>query len=241
MTTRCRVTLVLILSQRTHNKQAGTCIQGTCTCAHAHAHYMHVMCMCMLHVHTRAHMWCMHMHMHMLTCYMCMCMCIVHVHRACACASCMCMCIVHVHVHVSICACTSLIGACAYVCMSLFSPTDKQRREGPDRNAPSSQLCRNQSRRDARRHKAVYVDKAVFISRRKPYQAGCISRTRSAKSVKGSLSADRTSDVILSRLHAPGLLATSQQLSNLPTFSGWHRVLGLLNETTYLPTLFHFI
>jgi len=181
MTTRCRVTLVLILSQRTHNKQAGTCIQGTCTCAHAHAHYMHVMCMCMLHVHTRAHMWCMHMHMHMLTCYMCMCMCIVHVHRACACASCMCMCIVHVHVHVSICACTSLIGACAYVCMSLFSPTDKQRREGPDRNAPSSQLCRNQSRRDARRHKAVYVDKAVFISRRKPYQAGCISRTRSAR------------------------------------------------------------
>ena len=87
----------------------------------------------------------------------------------------------------------------------------------------------------------MYVDKAVFISRRKPYQAGCISRTRSAKSVKGSLSTDRTSDVILSRLHAPGLLATSQQLSNPPTFSGWHRVLGLLNETTYLPTLFHFI
>ena len=165
-----------------------------------------------------------------------MCIVHVHVHRACACASCMCMCMCpYVHAHRSV-----HVKACACVCM-YFSPTDKQRREGPDRNAPSSQLCRNQSRRDARRHKAVYVDKAVFISRRKPYQAGCISRTRSAKSVKGSLSADRTSDVILSRLHAPGLLATSQQLSNLPTFSGWHRVLGLLNETTYLPTLFHFI
>ena len=140
--------------------------------------HMHITCMscaCACYMCTYAHMWCMHMHMHMLTCCMCMCMCIVHVHvhRACACASCMCMCMCpYVHAHRC---------ACAYVCMSLFSPTDKQRREGPDRNAPSSQLCRNQSRRDARRHKAVYVDKAVFISRRKPYQAGCISRTRSAR------------------------------------------------------------
>jgi len=141
MTTRCRVTLVLILSQRTHNKQAGTCIQGTCTCAHAHAHYtcMSCMCMCMLHVHIRTYVVHAHAHAHVNMLHV-----HVHVHRACACASCMCMCIVHVHVHVSICACTSV--HVHDVCILYLAPqfgTDKQtsRGERVQTGTPPARSC----------------------------------------------------------------------------------------------------